>query len=118
VTTGNAAIGQLRVADDHVADPLGRLMSYATGNAMAVAGFDLVGQGAPLLLTLEEVLRTRKLNSRITKAEAVWFVDLARSAPRAAVSADASLAEADPGRVSGSNGPTRPPAREHETLHI
>ncbi|MDX6254089.1 MAG: hypothetical protein QOJ11_423 [Frankiales bacterium] len=95
----NASIGLLRVADHEVADPLDRLMRYATDNATAVTRFDLVGPGDPLSLTIEEVRRTRKVNSRITMAETGWFVELGRSAPWAAVPADASLPDADPGTV-------------------
>lgn len=56
--------------------------------------FDFVGAGEPGKLTVDEVMRTRKVSSRMSRKEAAYFVDGASTAPW--VDASADLADADP----------------------
>lgn len=56
--------------------------------------FDLVGAGDPGKLTAQEVIRTRKVSSRISNKELTFFVDSAATAPWMDGAAD--LADADP----------------------
>ena len=58
------------------------------------AAFDLVGVGKPGNLTPQEVVRTRKISSRITNNEVTYFVEIASTAPWDVPSGD--LAAADP----------------------
>lgn len=58
------------------------------------AAFDFVGPGEPGVLTAVEVIRTRKISSRISNKELPFFVETASTAPWMDASAD--LAEADP----------------------
>jgi hypothetical protein len=45
------------------------------------AAFDLAGAGETGKLTSEEVIRTRKISSRISNREATFFVETAAPAP-------------------------------------
>lgn len=56
--------------------------------------FDFVGSGEPGQLTVDEVMRTRKVSSRMSHKEAAYFVEAASTAPW--IDADADLADADP----------------------
>lgn len=56
--------------------------------------FDFVGAGEPGQLTVDEVMRTRKVSSRMSHKEAAFFVEGAKTAPW--VDADADLADANP----------------------
>jgi hypothetical protein len=59
--------------------------------------YDLPGPGEPNIITAEEIARTRKVSSRISHAEAEWFIATGTSAPW--VSIDADLRDADPGET-------------------
>ena len=56
--------------------------------------FDFVGTGMPGQLTVDEVLRTREVSSRMSYEEAVFFVSAATMATW--VDVEAVLADADP----------------------
>lgn len=58
------------------------------------AAFDLLGTGEPGKLTGNEVIRTRKISSRISNAEVSFFIDTGATAPWIDPAAD--LADADP----------------------
>lgn len=58
------------------------------------AVFDFLGTGEPGQLTVDEVMRTRKVSSRMSYAEAEFFVAAAATANW--VDVDADLADADP----------------------
>lgn len=56
--------------------------------------FDYIGTGDPFKLTEQEVIRTRKISSRISNQEVSFFVETAATAPW--ISPGADLANADP----------------------
>ncbi len=58
------------------------------------AAFDYLGAGEPGHLTAQEVIRTRKINSRISNKEVTFFVETAATAPWVNPAAD--LGDADP----------------------
>jgi hypothetical protein len=58
------------------------------------AAFDYVGAGEPGKLTAQEVIRTRKISSRISNKEVIFFVETSETAPWIGDAAD--LANADP----------------------
>lgn len=61
------------------------------------AAFDFLGAGKPRELTAQEVIRTRKISSRISNKEVAFFVETAATAPWINPAAD--LANADPDAV-------------------
>ena len=87
---------ELRVAGRVVTDAVGELTEYGVRHHRTVARYDLGGVGDPDVLTLDEVVRTRIIASRISAAQAEWFVARAETAPWSAVPVDADLADADP----------------------
>lgn len=74
-----------------IGDALGILEEYPRKTPGA---FDLVGAGEAGKLTDQEVIRTRKLRSRISDKEVTFFVEIAATAPW--IDAAADLAAADP----------------------
>jgi hypothetical protein len=58
------------------------------------AAFDYPGAGEPEKLTTQEVIRTRKISSRISNKEVTYFVETSATAPW--ISAAADLGNADP----------------------
>lgn len=62
--------------------------------------YDLGGPGDPNTLAREEVTRTRAVSSRISEAEANWFLDRAKDAPWPSTEAD-DLRQADPSVTDG-----------------
>lgn len=58
------------------------------------AAFDYLGGGEPKKLTSQEVIRTRKISSRISNKEVTFFVETSATAPWIGTPAD--LANADP----------------------
>jgi carbohydrate-selective porin OprB len=61
--------------------------------------FDLQGRGELGVLTMEEVVRTRTVSSRMSHAQAALFVSAADTAPW--VDAAADLSDADPQTTGG-----------------
>lgn len=74
-----------------VEDALGVLEQYPRKTPSA---FDYPGAGDPGKLTAQEVIRTRKISSRISNKEVIYFVEASATAPW--ISAHANLVEADP----------------------
>jgi hypothetical protein len=72
-------------------DALGVLERYPRKTP---AAFDYPGGGEPERLTAQEVIRTRKISSRISNKEVAYFVDASAAAPWISIGAD--LADADP----------------------
>lgn len=93
--------GPISVAGRVVDQPVTVLRAYAQRYPATIRTFDAGGHGHPAKLTRDEVVRTRVIASRISEAEAEWFVDVARDAPWDGVPADADLREADPQNPSG-----------------
>jgi hypothetical protein len=60
------------------------------------AAFDYVGSGEPGNLTAQEVIRTRKISSRISNKEVAFFVDAGATAPWTEPAADLASANPDP----------------------
>ncbi|MET4622840.1 hypothetical protein ABIE18_004319 [Arthrobacter sp. 2762] len=58
------------------------------------AAFDYLGSGEPEELTAQEVIRTRKISSRISNKEVGYFVEMSATAPWIRTTAD--LADATP----------------------
>lgn len=79
-----------------VTEAFERLKRYPWKTPLA---FDLQGAGTPGVLTLEEVVRTRKVSSRMSNAQAALFLEAAATAPW--VDAAADLADADPQERGG-----------------
>jgi hypothetical protein len=86
---------RLRIADSWVDDPLNVLTDYAAKLGKTLRTYDHPGPGDPGVLTLEEIVRTRVIASRISHAEARWLLDRSEGAPWSAVPADADLRSAD-----------------------
>lgn len=63
--------------------------------------YDLPGPGDPNTLARDEVTRTRAVSSRISEAEANWFLARAKDAPWPSIEAD-DLRHADPAVTDGS----------------
>lgn len=82
-------------------DPLGRVVKYVTQFGGTVRKYDLADRGDPDVLSLEEVVRTRIIKSRISNRECDWLVSTAAEGQGlwSAVAPDARLADADPGEV-------------------
>ncbi|MFJ6004055.1 DUF6308 family protein [Arthrobacter sp. NPDC092385] len=79
-----------------VTEAFARLKGYPWKTPLA---FDLQGTGEPGVLTTDEVMRTRKVSSRMSYAQAARFVDAAATAPW--VDAAADLADANPQEAGG-----------------
>lgn len=77
--------------DRTLEDALGVLERYPRKTP---AAFDYIGPGDPHELTEQEVIRTRKISSRISNQEVSFFVEAAVTVPW--ISADADLANANP----------------------
>jgi hypothetical protein len=81
-------------------DPAKRIIDYVTAHdtGETVRAYDLGGQGDIFSLTYDEVIRTGKIRSRISKLERDWFVQWAaeRGPLWGAVPPDTRLADADP----------------------
>lgn len=91
----------VQVAGRSIVDPTAELVAYGQRHHSTIDRYDLSGAGEPDSLTLVEVARTRVIASRISHAEAAWFVEHARSAPWRDVPLDADLASADPADTDG-----------------
>jgi hypothetical protein len=64
----------LTVAGRVVREPAPRLIAYAQASGgRTVRDYDLPGPGDPCALTLDEIIRTRKVNSRISNEQAAAF---------------------------------------------
>lgn len=74
-----------------IEEAMGILESYPRKTP---AAFDYLGGGEPKKLTSEEVIRTRKISSRISNKEVTFFVETSATAPWIGTPAD--LANADP----------------------
>lgn len=74
-----------------VKDALGVLEKYPRKTPPA---FDYPGAGEPEILTAQEVVRTRKISSRISNKEVLFLIEASQTAPWIATAAD--LADADP----------------------
>ena len=81
-----------------VSDPLGAVERYIRLRQRTIRKFDLPGPGALERLTLDEVVRTRRLSSRISNAEAEEFrkagVTMRRKLSRVPIAT--TIYEADP----------------------
>jgi hypothetical protein len=71
-----------------------RICLYQRQTKNTVDKYDLPGPGDPSKLTLEEVVRTRIVKSRISNLEAAWFVETAKKVRWPPPQAD--LRDADP----------------------
>lgn len=74
-----------------IQEALGVLESYPSKTP---AAFDLIGPGEQGKLTADEVIRTRRISSRISTREVTFFLETAATAPW--IDAPADLASADP----------------------
>ncbi len=95
----------MRVADTWVDDPLSVLTGYAHRYGKTLRIYDYAGPGDPLVLTMEEIVRTRVIASRISHAEARWLLRRSEDTPWSAVPADADLGTADPDEDGSTYGP-------------
>jgi hypothetical protein len=66
------------------------------------AAFDFLGSGVPGKLTAQEVIRTRKIRSRISNKELPFFIGTAETAPW--ITSPADLANANPDTVAIDGG--------------
>ncbi|WBB47432.1 DUF6308 family protein [Verrucosispora sp. WMMA2044] len=82
-------------------DPLRRVVDYVKQRGRTIRQYDLTGEGDPDLLTLEDVVRTRIIRSRISNEERDWLVARAAEGQElwSVVAPDARLADADPAEV-------------------
>ncbi|SDO46769.1 hypothetical protein [Geodermatophilus sp. DSM 45219] len=85
----------MRVADTWVDDPLSVLTGYAHRYGKTLRIYDYAGPGGPSVLTMEEIVRTRVIASRISHAEARWLLHRSEDAPWWVAAADADLATVD-----------------------
>lgn len=92
---------RLHIAGSHFTDGWNRLVCYATGRTKTLRQYDLADRGDPNTLTVDEVVRTRIISSRISDLERVWFVERATRAPWADVPAGADLRDANPAVEAG-----------------
>lgn len=92
---------ELRVAGRVIADAVGELAAYGVRHYGTVARYDLGGNTNSHSLTSDDVARTRVIASRISAAQAAWFVTRAETAPWGTVPVDADLADADPAETDG-----------------
>jgi hypothetical protein len=92
---------QMKIAGRVVNVPFTELAEYGRQHYGTVARYDLPGAGDPLMLSAEEVTRTRVIKSRISRAQSNWFVSRSTSAPWDGVPFDAKLADADPNLDGG-----------------
>lgn len=90
--------GTLRVAGAtySISEAFDQLKGYPWKTPLA---FDLQCSGEPGQLTVDEVMRTRKVSSRMSHAEATLFVQVSATAPWVKDGAD--LGEADPQEADG-----------------
>lgn len=92
---------QMKIAGRVIDAPFAKLAEYGLQHHGTVARYDLLGAGDPLMLSAEEVARTRVIKSRISRAQSDWFVSRSMSAPWEGVPFDARLADADPNLDGG-----------------
>lgn len=85
----------IEIAGRTVSDPLGVLADYCRRHADTLRRYDWLA-GTTDTLTVEQVAATRRVNSRISRAEERWLLDQAVDASWAKVSAKALLREANP----------------------
>ncbi len=64
----------LTVAGEPVADCIGKLTSYARRYGRTLQRYDYAGPGHAEVLEMEEIVRTRVIASRISRAEANWLI--------------------------------------------
>jgi hypothetical protein len=93
--------GSVSVAGQEIADPIWVLRVYCQRQGRALRAYDLARSGAPDTVSLEDVVRTRVIASRISHKEAAWFIERAVQAPWSVVPCHARLVDADPMVVGG-----------------
>lgn len=87
----------LQVANGRVIrNPTAAVIDYVRHRGKTITRFDLRGPGAANTLTYEEVVRTRRLSSRISNDQAGRFVDAGRTAPWEPVRTNWTLYDLDP----------------------
>jgi hypothetical protein len=92
---------QLYVAGQSVMDPMSVWRDYAQAFSVTLREYDFQPVGDPNVLTAEQAYRSRKINSRITKAQSGHLEQRALSAPWRDVPSGSNLAEADPAVADG-----------------
>jgi Family of unknown function (DUF6308) len=92
---------QLYVAGRSVKDPMKMWRAYAQGFSATLRGYDFQPVGESNALTAEEAYRSRKINSRITKAQSEYLEQRALNAPWTDVPSGADLENADPEVADG-----------------
>lgn len=92
----------ITVGGHAVANPFEAICEYLSTHGATVLNFDLAAIDRTTV-TADLVRRTRRpwMNSRISDAEGVWFVERAESAPWGVVAPLAELADADPREAAG-----------------
>ena len=86
----------LRIAGQEVADPMSVWAAYARHQHRALELYDFSSTGDPVVLTSEEVWRSRAIRSRVTHAERHELPVLWLTAGGADIPADARIEDADP----------------------